>query len=644
MYNDSTTGKMGSELSGPVAEALSAQYTLQAKLGEGATAVVHRALRKADGQGCAIKIIDKNKLTANQLKEVKEEIKIMEIVDHPRCIKMYEVIETPSMLILVLELVEGGDLVQNFNDASDGMVYSEQDTAVIVARLADALAYLHDKGITHRDVKPENVLSVARDDKTDVRLIDFGSAALQEDKEGKLTEFLGTPNYVAPEILNKEPYGHEVDVWSLGVLSYFLMSAETPFASVSTRATYKKIQSGKFGFPKVMWTHRSREAKDFIKCCLTPDPERRITAREIASHPWIKKHTGQTKVWDEKDIPLTSRSPFFSLLSQREKIAFAELKAQVAESTETSGRIGETYYGGDLDTDLIRFLMVAKFDLHKATSRRKKFYAMWRGNMLDQLEEEKYIGFGESFLAIGGKDTQGRQIISPDMSRLRPSMTDPRIVNRGLLWLFDVLLQDPVVLREGVQLVPRVKDLGWQNINSDFFKNVLTTLQEVVPVRIAGITLVEPPFLIKAALNMVWPFLSAKMKARLRTVPDLNSLPVFLPKEAVQKRLSPLEFCLESCSPLPAEVKTRLRMQHWGLLSKEAQTRLAQQEEKEASSQGEKATGHAQDSGSNRGSPSKEHKEHKKQTSTHIKLVESSPTKTEKNPEAAQAAGSTTPE
>jgi len=261
-------------------------YELGAKLGTGSFAVVRQATRKSDGKQFAIKIIKKSKLNAEELAVVHDEVEIMHKVDHPNCVKLFEMFETSKKLYMVLELLTGGELFDRI--VAKGS-YSEKEAAALIRDISGAIKYLHSIGVVHRDLKPENLLYLNPKPDSPIKITDFGLAKLKGTSDN-MTTACGTPGYVAPEVLKNEPYDRAVDLWSLGVILYILLCGFPPFYHESTAQLYKQIKKGEYDFPDPYWTDISAEAKNLVTCLLTVNPKKRITAEGVLAHPWI---TGQ---------------------------------------------------------------------------------------------------------------------------------------------------------------------------------------------------------------------------------------------------------------------------------------------------------------------------------------------------------------
>jgi len=273
-------------------------YKLQDELGRGNYATVRRAhklQRVANEKDVAIKVVKKARLDAEEKKGLEDEIRLLLQVDHPNIVKMYEVFVSKKNVYLVMELLEGGEM---FDRIVKLQHFSEKIAAFGVIQILDALIYCHKMGICHRDLKPENLLYSSNEPKSKVVIGDFG---LAKDTGGKMmTTCCGTPQYVAPEVLNGKQYGCEVDCWSLGVILYILLCGYPPFYAETHPRLYQVIQAGKYEFDPEDWGSISGEAKHLITRLLEMDPERRITAEQAKNHKWLTKAERNEKALGDK--------------------------------------------------------------------------------------------------------------------------------------------------------------------------------------------------------------------------------------------------------------------------------------------------------------------------------------------------------
>jgi len=271
-------------------ENIKIKYNLGNEIGRGGFSVVYHAEKKKNGEEFAVKKIEKKKVEGDDIKLLRREIQIMKKLDHPNILKLFEVYEDDDSFYLVMELVKGKEL---FDKIVERGMYSESDAANIVSQVVSAVEYLHDSGIAHRDLKPENLLVEGEEEESKVKIADFGFAKSFGGETGeKLMTSCGSPGYVAPEILTAESYDKSVDMWSVGVILYILLSGYPPFYADSAPALFKKIMDVKYDFDDSVWDDISDTAKDLIRNLLVKDPNKRYNARQCLEHAWI---TGKAK-------------------------------------------------------------------------------------------------------------------------------------------------------------------------------------------------------------------------------------------------------------------------------------------------------------------------------------------------------------
>ena len=206
------------------------------------------------------------------------------------------------------DLALGGELFDRICRKGN---YYESDAADLIRATLSAVAYLHDHGIVHRDLKPENLLFRTPEDNADLLIADFGlSRIMDEEQFHVLTTTCGTPGYMAPEIFKKSGHGKPVDVWAIGVITYFLLCGYTPFDRDSNLEEMQAILVADYSFtPLEYWRGVSLTAREFIRRCLTVEPSARMTAHEALSHPWIAD-LGKTSAEGEEDLLPTVKKNF----------------------------------------------------------------------------------------------------------------------------------------------------------------------------------------------------------------------------------------------------------------------------------------------------------------------------------------------
>jgi serine/threonine protein kinase len=265
---------------------LKKNYEIGDQLGSGNFAVVKKAINKQKDskipKEVAIKIIDKAKV--EDMQDIQREIEIMNMVDHPNVINLFEIFDEPKKMNLVLELVTGGELFDRIVAKGN---YSEKDAATCMSQLCQALDYLHTKKIVHRDLKPENLLYASPADDANLKVADFGLARMLTAGDMMKTA-CGTPGYVAPEILKNKGYDSgAVDMWSAGVILYILLCGFPPFYEEELPALFDQILHARYDFPSPWWDNISADGKDLVKKLLELDVKKRLTAAQVLAHPWM---------------------------------------------------------------------------------------------------------------------------------------------------------------------------------------------------------------------------------------------------------------------------------------------------------------------------------------------------------------------
>ncbi|ORZ21029.1 kinase-like domain-containing protein [Lobosporangium transversale] len=263
------------------------KYKTGRTLGEGTYAVVKEGVHIETGKKYAVKVISK-KLMEGKEHMIRNEIAVLRRISigHPNILTLVDYFETLNNLYLVTELAEGGEL---FDRISQKGSYYERDAAHLVATICSGVAYLHEQGVVHRDLKPENLLFKTADEDSRLLIADFGlSRIIDHESFHVLTTTCGTPGYMAPEIFKKSGHGKPVDMWALGVITYFLLCGYTPFDRQNSMDEMHAILHAEYHFePIEYWEGVSETAKSFVSRLLTVDPDLRMTAAEALQHPWL---------------------------------------------------------------------------------------------------------------------------------------------------------------------------------------------------------------------------------------------------------------------------------------------------------------------------------------------------------------------
>lgn len=260
------------------------KYEVGRTVGEGTFAKVKFAINTETGDCVALKVLAKDTVLRNRMVEqIKREVSIMKMIRHPNVVRLHEVLASQTKIYIFLEFVSGGELFDKI--VHQGRL-NEEKSRRYFQQLIDAVDYCHSMGISHRDLKPENLLL---DAKGNLKISDFGLSALphQVREDGLLHTTCGTPNYVAPEVLNNKGYdGAVADIWSCGVILFVLMAGYLPFNEADLKTLYNKIQHASFSCPS--WF--SPGAKSLIVKILDPNTRTRIRLEGIRNHPWFRKN------------------------------------------------------------------------------------------------------------------------------------------------------------------------------------------------------------------------------------------------------------------------------------------------------------------------------------------------------------------
>ncbi|KAI8981767.1 kinase-like domain-containing protein [Mycotypha africana] len=295
-------------------------------LGNGTYATVKEAMHIETKKFYAVKIISK-KLMEGREHMVRNEINILRKVSqgHKNILSLVDYFETMNNLYLVTDLALGGEL---FDRICQKGSYTEQDAANIIRTVCDAVAYLHDNGVVHRDLKPENLIFRTADEDSDLLIADFGlSRIIDSDKFDVLRTTCGTPGYMAPEIFKRTGHSKPVDMWAIGVITYFLLCGYTPFEGGNSIEEMRAIMEGEYYFHEEYWMEVSDVAKAFIERCLTVNPEERITAHEALQHPWLLSSTHVDKT--QQDLLPNVRRNFNARRTFKKAVDLVRLSYQL---------------------------------------------------------------------------------------------------------------------------------------------------------------------------------------------------------------------------------------------------------------------------------------------------------------------------
>uniref|UniRef100_A0A8C7FH61 Myosin light chain kinase, smooth muscle n=1 Tax=Oncorhynchus kisutch TaxID=8019 RepID=A0A8C7FH61_ONCKI len=262
-------------------------YDVEERLGTGKFGQVFKLLEKATKKHWAGKFI--KAYSAKEKDNVRQEIAIMNSLHHPKLVQCIDAFEGKSDIVMVLEMISGGELFERIID--EDFELTEREVIRYMLQIVDGVHYIHKQGIVHLDLKPENIMCVNKTGST-IKLIDFGLARRLENS-GTLKVLFGTPEFVAPEVINYEAISYPTDMWSIGVICYILVSGLSPFMGDNDNETLSNVTSATWDFEDDAFDEISDHAKDFITMLLKKDMKARLTCDRCYEHPWLKQDTGK---------------------------------------------------------------------------------------------------------------------------------------------------------------------------------------------------------------------------------------------------------------------------------------------------------------------------------------------------------------
>ncbi|KAK9050292.1 hypothetical protein SSX86_030738 [Deinandra increscens subsp. villosa] len=268
-----------------MSQSLNQNYQICEEVGRGRFGVVYRCFSAVSGDSFACKSIDKRLLSDSTDREcVDKEPKFLQLLTgNPNIVQIHSLHEDDDHLHIVMDLCESPDLFDRISNHAG--VFSEPESFTVFSPLMLSISHCHRLGISHRDIKPDNVLF---DSRGKLKLADFGSAewfAMNERRT--MTGVFGTPYYIAPEILSGREYNEKVDVWSAGVILYIMLAGVPPFYGETAAETFEAVVRGSLRFPTKIFRSVSPEAKDLVRKMLCKDVSRRLSAEQVIRHRWM---------------------------------------------------------------------------------------------------------------------------------------------------------------------------------------------------------------------------------------------------------------------------------------------------------------------------------------------------------------------
>jgi protein kinase D len=252
-------------------------------LGSGQFGIVYGGIHRKTGKHVAVKLIDKLKFPSNKEAALRTEVEILQKVKHPGVVEFQQMLETPDRIFVVMEKLKG-DMLEMILSSERGRL-SERITQFLVAQILVALRYLHNINIVHCDLKPENILLTSDKDFTQVKLCDFGFARIIGERSFRRS-VVGTPAYLAPEVLRNKGFNRSLDMWSVGVIVYVSLSGTFPFND--DEEITDQIQNAEFMYPNNPWKEISSDAIEFINSLLQVKMSKRLTVSKSLSHIWLQ--------------------------------------------------------------------------------------------------------------------------------------------------------------------------------------------------------------------------------------------------------------------------------------------------------------------------------------------------------------------
>lgn len=304
------------------------RYTIGKLLGHGQFGYTYVATDKSSGDRVAVKRIEKSKMVLPiAVEDVKREVKILKaLAGHENVVQFYNSFEDDNYVYIVMELCEGGELLDRILSKKDSR-YTEKDAAIVVRQMLKVAAECHLHGLVHRDMKPENFLFKSSKEDSPLKATDFGlSDFIRPGK--KFQDIVGSAYYVAPEVLKRRS-GPESDVWSIGVITYILLCGRRPFWDKTEDGIFKEVLRNKPDFRRKPWSNISNSAKDFVKKLLVKDPRARLTAAQALSHPWVREGGDASEI--PLDISVLSNMRQFVRYSRLKQFALRALASTLDE-------------------------------------------------------------------------------------------------------------------------------------------------------------------------------------------------------------------------------------------------------------------------------------------------------------------------
>ncbi|CAI5798907.1 death-associated protein kinase 3 [Podarcis lilfordi] len=388
-------------------------YEMEEELGSGQFAIVRKCREKKSGLEYAAKFIKKRRLSSSRRgvsrEEIEREVDILREIQHPNIITLHDIFENKTDVVLILELVSGGEL---FDFLAEKESLTEEEATQFLKQILDGVHYLHSKRIAHFDLKPENIMLLDKNVPSPrIKLIDFGIAHKIE-AGNEFKNIFGTPEFVAPEIVNYEPLGLEADMWSIGVITYILLSGASPFLGETKQETLTNISAVNYDFDEEYFSNTSELAKDFIRRLLVKDPKKRMTIDQSLEHPWIK-------VIKRRNV----RNEDNSKKPERRRLKTTRLKEYTIKS-HSSMPPNNTYVNFERFSKVMEEVAAAEEGLRELQRSKKSFREDIEA--LRSIYEEKELWYKEENEAVGQDLRQIRQEMQKTEALKRQAQEEAR--------------------------------------------------------------------------------------------------------------------------------------------------------------------------------------------------------------------------
>ncbi|KAL5251897.1 hypothetical protein ACHWQZ_G014882 [Mnemiopsis leidyi] len=320
-------------------------YDVFEELGKGSFSVVKRCSHKVTKAEYAVKIAHVSYANEKAIRRIEREERICRKLNHINIVQLHNVYTERETRYLIFDLVTGGEL---FEEICNRKYFSEADASVCMQQILESVQYCHSMNVVHRDIKPENLLLSSKNKDAKIKLADFGLSVEVSNEKTYWFGFAGTPGYLAPEVIKKNPYGKRVDLWACGVVLYILLAGYPPFWDEDKYKMYEQIVHGDYDYPSPEWDPVTSEAKNLIDSLLSVDPEKRFSASDALRHPWIaNRDRVASKLHRQQTIDGLKK------FNARRKLKGAILTTVLATNSLAGIFTKKPKEAGDIITDLI---------------------------------------------------------------------------------------------------------------------------------------------------------------------------------------------------------------------------------------------------------------------------------------------------